>query len=134
MLRRSVAAVSVVVSLCAMVSIGNASRASAVADVAGMTVFLDPGHSGASDSSITRQVTNGREGTKDCQTTGTATSDGFPEHAFTWDVVLLVRDALNQRGVHTEISRPNDNSVGPCIDQRGAAANAMRPDAIVSIH
>ena len=134
MLRRSTAAVFILVSLCAMVSITTGTRASAVADIAGMAVFLDPGHSGASDASITRQVTNGRGGTKDCQTTGTATSDGFPEHAFSWDVVLLVRDALNQLGVRTEISRPNDSSVGPCIDQRAAAANAMRPDAIVSIH
>jgi N-acetylmuramoyl-L-alanine amidase len=134
MLRRATAAVSVVVSLCALGPIGNATRASATADIAGMAVFLDPGHSGASDSSLTRQVTNGRGGTKDCQTTGTATSDGFAEHAFTWDVVLLIRDALNQRGVRTERSRANDSSVGPCIDQRAAAANAMRPDAIVSIH
>src|SRR5512144_2083198 len=133
-MRRTTAAVFVVVNLCAMVSIGNATRASATADIAGMAVFLDPGHSGASDSSITRQVTNGRGGTKDCQTTGTATSDGFPEHTFTWDVVLLVRGLLNQRGVRTEISRPDDGSIGPCIDQRAAAANAMRPDAIVSIH
>jgi len=134
MLRRFVTAFFVLVSLCALVSIGSTPHAAATADIAGMAVFLDPGHSGASDSSLTRQVTNGRGGTKDCQTTGTATSDGFPEHAFTWDVVLLVRDALNQRGVRTEISRPNDRSVGPCIDQRAAAANAMRPDAIVSIH
>ena len=133
-MRRVTAALFVVMSLCALVTIGNPTCASATADIAGMAVFLDPGHSGASDSSLTRQVTNGRGGTKDCQTTGTATSDGFPEHAFTWDVVLLVRDALTARGVRTEISRPNDNSVGPCIDQRAAAANAMRPDAIVSIH
>ena len=131
---RSTAVVSVLVTLCSLVSFANATPASAVADIAGMAVFLDPGHSGVSDSSITRQVTNGRGGTKDCQTTGTATSDGFPEHSFTWDVVLLIRDALTQRGVRTEISRADDNSVGPCIDRRAAAANAMRPDAIVSIH
>ena len=134
MLRRSTAAIAVLVSLCSLLSIASGTTASAVADIAGMSVFLDPGHSGASDSSITRQVTNGRGGTKDCQTTGTATSDGYPEHSFTWAVVLQVRDALNRLGVLTEISRDNDNTVGPCIDQRAAAANAMRPNAIVSIH
>lgn len=134
MLRRTVAAAAVLVSLCALASVTTPTRASAVADIAGMAVFLDPGHSGASDSSLTRQVPNGRGGTKNCQTTGTATDDGFAEHTFTWDVALLVRDLLNQRGVRTEISRPDDSSVGPCIDQRAAAANAMRPDAIVSIH
>ena len=99
-----------------------------------MTVFLDPGHNGVNDSSITRQVPTGRGGTKDCITTGTATNDGYPEHAFNWDVVLHIRDALNGMGVHTAMSRDNDNSVGPCVDQRAAMANAMHPDAIISIH
>lgn len=134
MFRHVVAVAAVLASICALASATTPTQASAVADIAGMAVFLDPGHSGASDSSLTRQVPNGRGGTKDCQTTGTATSDGFPEHTFTWDVVLLVRGLLNQRGVRTEISRPDDGSIGPCIDQRAAAANAMRPDAIVSIH
>lgn len=103
-------------------------------DLAGKSVFLDPGHNGVNDSSITRQVSNGRGGTKECMTTGTATNDGYPEHAFNWDVALRIHDALNQMGVRTELSRDNDTSLGPCVDQRAAAANAMRPDAIVSIH
>lgn len=130
----SIAVAVVVATSSSVLSLANAPLASSVADIAGMTVFLDPGHSGASDSSITRQVTNGRGGTKDCQTTGTTTNDGYPEHAFTWAVVLQIRDALSQRGVNTQISRDNDDTVGPCVDQRAAAANAIRPDAIVSIH
>jgi N-acetylmuramoyl-L-alanine amidase len=104
------------------------------ASLAGMAVFLDPGHNGVYDSSITRQVTNGRGGTKQCNTTGTATNDGYPEHAVNWDIALRVRDALNQMGARTQLSRGDDNSVGPCVDQRAALANAMHPDAIVSIH
>jgi N-acetylmuramoyl-L-alanine amidase len=104
------------------------------AGIAGMSVFLDPGHSGVNDSSITRQVPNGRGGMKDCQTTGTSTNDGYPEHAFNWDVAVRVRAALNQSGVRTQMSRPDDDSLAPCIDQRAAAANAIHPDAIVSIH
>jgi N-acetylmuramoyl-L-alanine amidase len=124
----------VVAGACLLVSVVNATSASAVANIAGMAVFLDPGHSGAYDSSLTRQVSNGRGGTKECQTTGTATADGYPEHSFNWDVVMLVRAQLNQLGVRTEISRDNDTSLGPCVDQRAAMANAMHPDAIVSIH
>ena len=45
-----------------------------------------------------------------------------------------IRDALNQMGARTQLSREDDNSVGPCVDQRAAMANAMHPDAIVSIH
>lgn len=106
----------------------------AVADVAGKTVFLDPGHSGANDSSINRQVPNGRGGTKPCQTSGTAADDGYPEHSLNWDVTNRIRAALEDLGVHTELSRADDASPAPCIDARAAAANAAHPDAIVSIH
>jgi N-acetylmuramoyl-L-alanine amidase len=100
----------------------------------GRIVFLDPGHNGANDASINRQVPNGRGGTKECQTSGTATDSGFPEHTFNWDVVLLVRQALDQHGVRTAMSRGDDSSLGPCVDARAAMANALHPDAIVSIH
>lgn len=102
--------------------------------VAGKTVFLDPGHSGANDSSIAHQVPNGRGGTKPCQTSGTAADDGYPEHSLNWDVTNRIRAALDQMGVHTELSRADDTSPAPCIDARAAAANDAHPDAIVSIH
>ncbi|WP_077080592.1 Rv3717 family N-acetylmuramoyl-L-alanine amidase [Mycobacterium numidiamassiliense] len=104
------------------------------AGVSGAAVFLDPGHNAVNDASINAQVTNGRGGTKPCQTSGTATYDGYSEHAFNWAVVGLINDSLTQMGVRTQLSRDGDNAVGPCIDQRAAQANAMRPDAIVSIH
>jgi N-acetylmuramoyl-L-alanine amidase len=106
----------------------------AAAGIAGMAVFLDPGHNAVNDASMTQQVPNGRGGTKQCNTSGAATSDGYPEHAFNWDVVGRIQSALNQLGVRTQLSRGDDNSAGPCVDQRGALGNAMRPDAIVSIH
>ena len=75
-----------------------AAPIAAASAIAGMTVFLDPGHNGANDASINRQVTNGRGGTKECQTTGTTTDGGFPEHSFNWDVVLGIRATLTQYG------------------------------------
>jgi N-acetylmuramoyl-L-alanine amidase len=119
-----------VISFVAAVTAGPATASS----IAGMAVFLDPGHSGVYDSSMTRQVPTGRGGTKDCETSGTATNDGYPEHTFNWDVVQRIQAALTQMGVRTELSRDNDTGSAPCNDQRSAAANAMRPDAIVSIH
>jgi N-acetylmuramoyl-L-alanine amidase len=110
------------------------SSAAAAGNIEGMVVVLDPGHNGANDASINRQVPNGRGGTKECQTTGSATDDGYPEHTFNWEVVLRIRDALNQLGVRTVLSRDNDDAVGPCVDERAAIANASHPDAIVSIH
>jgi N-acetylmuramoyl-L-alanine amidase len=106
----------------------------APASIAGRIVFLDPGHNGANDASISRQVPTGRGGTKDCQASGTSSNSGYPEHSFTWETVLRIRQALTALGVRTAMSRGNDDAVGPCVDERAAMANALKPDAIVSIH
>jgi N-acetylmuramoyl-L-alanine amidase len=129
----SAGAALLLASFCCLLSV-NAPSAWAVPTLAGMAVFLDPGHDGANDSSITRQVPNGRGGTKACETTGAASNNGYPEHTFNWDVAQRIGASLAQMGVLTQLSRPNDTALGPCIDQRAAAANAMHPDAIISIH
>ena len=99
-----------------------------------MIVFLDPGHNGSNDASISRQVPTGRGGTKNCQESGTSTDDGYPEHTFTWETTLRIRQELNALGVRTAMSRGNDTGLGPCVDERAAMANALRPNAVVSIH
>jgi N-acetylmuramoyl-L-alanine amidase len=106
----------------------------APANIAGMIVFLDPGHNGANDASISRQVPTGRGGTKDCQASGTSTDDGYAEHTFAWDTTLRIRQALTALGVRTAMSRGDDTGLGPCVDERAAMANAVRPNAVVSIH
>jgi N-acetylmuramoyl-L-alanine amidase len=106
----------------------------APSSISGMVVFIDPGHNGANDASITRQVPTGRGGTKDCQASGTSTNTGYQEHTFTWDTALRVRAALNALGVRTAMSRDNDNALGPCVDQRAEMANAMHPNAVISLH
>jgi N-acetylmuramoyl-L-alanine amidase len=88
----------------------------APANIAGMIVFLDPGHNGSNDASISRQVPTGRGGTKDCQASGTSTDDGYPEHTFTWDTTLRIRQALTALGVRTAMSRGDDTGLGPCVD------------------
>ncbi|MDP7706368.1 MULTISPECIES: Rv3717 family N-acetylmuramoyl-L-alanine amidase [unclassified Mycobacterium] len=110
------------------------TAAAAPANLAGMVVFIDPGHNGANDASIGRQVPTGRGGTKDCQASGTSTNSGYPEHTFTWDTALRLRAALNALGVRTAMSRGNDNALGPCVDERANMANALHPNAIVSLH
>ncbi|HWS93491.1 MAG TPA: Rv3717 family N-acetylmuramoyl-L-alanine amidase [Mycobacterium sp.] len=103
-------------------------------NIAGMVVFIDPGHNGSNDASISRQVPTGRGGTKDCQTTGTSTNTGYMEHTFTWDTALRVRAELNALGVRTAMSRNNDTGLGPCVDERANMANSLRPNAVLSIH
>jgi N-acetylmuramoyl-L-alanine amidase len=123
------AAAAAVVTAC-LVSAPHAPAAPA--NIAGMIVFLDPGHNGANDASISRQVSDGRGGMKDCQTSGN-TPDGYQEHSFNWEVVLRIRSLLNQLGVRSALSRGNDNAPGPCVDERASMANAIQPNAIVSI-
>jgi len=106
----------------------------APANIAGMIVFLDPGHNGAYDSSISRQVPTGRGGTKNCQESGTSTDNGYPEHTFNWDTVLRIRQSLTALGVRTAMSRGNDTGLGPCVDERAEMANSLKPNAVVSIH
>lgn len=130
-MRVGVAAVGVVV---VAVPLTAPVTQAAPGSVAGMIVFLDPGHNGANDASMTRQVPTGRGGTKDCQATGTSSESGYPEHTFTWDTTLRIRQALNSLGVRTAMSRGNDDQVGPCVDERAAMANALAPNAVVSVH
>lgn len=123
-------------SALAVLLVGTAAVPASADDqgVAGATVFLDPGHNGVNDSTLTQQVPNGRGGTKDCQTSGTSSDDGYPEHALNWDVVQRIQGILEGLGVHTALSRTSDSGVGPCVDQRAAMANSVHPDAIVSVH
>lgn len=100
-------------------------------------VVLDPGHNGANAANpgeINRQVPAGRGRMKACNTTGTATDAGYPEHAFTWDVAVRVRDLLTARGVRVVLTRPDDDGVGPCVDRRAAIGNESGAAAVVSIH
>lgn len=109
-----------------------------VADpVAGAVVVLDPGHNGANGANpgvVNAPVPDGRGGSKACNTTGTATDAGYPEHAFTFAVAVGVRDRLAARGVRVVLTRPDDGGVGPCVDRRAAIATRAGADAVVSIH
>ena len=100
-------------------------------------VVLDPGHNGANGENaalIRRLVPDGRGGEKPCNTTGTATDAGYPEHAFAWDVATRVADLLEEDGVDVVLTRPDDDGVGPCVDERGTAGQRAGADAVVSIH
>jgi N-acetylmuramoyl-L-alanine amidase len=100
-------------------------------------VVLDPGHHGrnaAEPAAIRRPVPDGRGGEKACNTTGTATDAGYPEHAFAFDVATRVAQRLGSAGVHVVLTRPDDDGVGPCVDERGRAGEAAGAAAVVSIH
>jgi N-acetylmuramoyl-L-alanine amidase len=72
--------------------------------------------------------------TKSCNTTGTATDGGYPEHAFSLDVALRAAELLRRDGVTVVLTRTDDTRVGPCVDARAAIANEAGADLAVSIH
>ena len=92
-------------------------------------IALDPGHNGgnaAHPSYINRQVDVITE-RKACDTIGTQTDAGYPEHAFTFDVAVRLAALLRAQGATVVFSRSNDTGVGPCITERAAFGNRRTP-------
>lgn len=113
-----------------------AAKSTTEAPVSGLVV-LDPGHNGGNgeaQAEIGKQVPAGRGRTKPCNTTGTATADGYPEHEFTFDVARRVQRLLEARGITVVLTRTTDDGVGPCVNRRAAIGNENHADAVVSIH
>jgi N-acetylmuramoyl-L-alanine amidase len=104
----------------------------------GPLIALNPGHNGgngAHPAEINRLVPADRAGhRKACDTTGTNTNAGYPEHAFNWDVTLRVQALLQGHGVRVILTRPDDAGVGPCVDARAAIGNEPGVAAVISIH
>lgn len=123
-----------VVSTVVFGALSVAPAASAAGDLDGRVIVIDPGHGGMDGAALSRQVPDGRGGTKNCGTTGTSTDAGYPEHVFTWQVANLVKDQLTQRGATVVMTRNDDAGSGPCVNDRAAFANAQQPAAIISIH
>ncbi len=100
-------------------------------------VVLDPGHNGGNaehPEQINRKVPAGRGVTKPCNTTGTSTNGGYPEHAFTWDLAAKIRASLAAKGVRVVLTRDSDSGIGPCVNERAAVGNKAHADAVVSLH
>jgi N-acetylmuramoyl-L-alanine amidase len=103
----------------------------------GPTIVLNPGHNGgnaAGANQIARQVPAGFGQLKACDTTGTETNAGYPEHAFNYDVALRVRSLLERAGVTVLLTRNSDSGIGPCVDRRAAMGNQLGVAAVISIH
>lgn len=98
-------------------------------------VVVDPGHNGANAAhpeEISRLVDAGGF-QKACNTTGTAEGD-LTESRFNWETAQRVRAALEAAGATVVLTRTSDDGWGPCVDQRGLAADAAGADLLISIH
>lgn len=100
----------------------------------GVTIAIDPGHNGgnAEHPEVIDKLVDVITKKKPCDTTGTETDAGYPEHEFNWDVAERLRVALQSRGATVLMSRDNDDGVGPCITDRTALTNSA--DVAISIH
>lgn len=102
----------------------------------GSTIAIDPGHNGGNFShprEINRLVDAGTL-KKACDTTGTVTTAGYTEAAFTFDVALRLRRILRSRGARVVLTRRTNLGFGPCITERAAIGNRAKADAALSIH
>jgi N-acetylmuramoyl-L-alanine amidase len=71
---------------------------------------------------------------KACDTVGTSTEGGYPEHAFTWDVANRTATILRAEGATVILTRTSDSGIGPCITVRAQIGNDAHADAFVAIH
>jgi N-acetylmuramoyl-L-alanine amidase len=104
--------------------------------LAGKVVGIDPGHDGRNytdPSYLDHQVWNGRE-QEACDTTGTATNDGYTEAMFNFRVAGYLRADLIQDGARVVITRTTNDGIGPCVNRRAAIINASHANVAVDIH
>ncbi len=106
--------------------------------LSGRIVVLDAGHQ-LGNHHHPRQVNRPVQAggfTKPCNTTGTATSAGYPEATFTWQVARQVRARLRDLGARVVMVRTSNRQDrwGPCVDERGRAGNDLGADLKISIH
>ncbi len=115
---------------------GPAATAAKAAGLAGKTIVVDPGHNGGnfSRASVINQQVFVGNGYKACDTTGTATGDGYTEAAYNFDVATRLAALLRAAGATVILTRPDNNGVGPCITERAAIGNQAHADAAISIH
>lgn len=104
--------------------------------LAGKVIVIDPGHNGGNyrHPEVINKKVNVLTQWKPCDTTGTATNDGYSEAAFTWDVASRMVKLLKAKGATVRLTRDGNSGVGPCITQRAAIGNKAHASAAISVH
>jgi len=105
--------------------------------LAGKVILIDAGHNGgnyAHINDINQLVDAGNGVTKQCDTTGTGSFDGYPEYAFTLSVALELQATLQAAGAQVVMVRSDSSGWGPCITERARIGNDAHADLAISIH
>jgi N-acetylmuramoyl-L-alanine amidase len=105
--------------------------------LAGRTIVIDPGHTGAWTAKWGyHKVPNGTGGTKACNSSGTATRAGYSEHAYNLAQAKALATALRSRGATVVLTRTNDTTRSNklCVNHRADLANSLKADLLISLH
>ena len=105
--------------------------------LSGKVIAIDAGHNGgnaAHSADINQLVDAGNGVTKACDTSGTASNDGYPEYEFTLSVAKDLQAILQAQGATVVMVRTDSAGWGPCITQRAKIGNDAHADIAISIH
>jgi len=117
-------------------AVPTAQPVKAALPLAGIVIEIDPGHNGGNASHpafINKLVFIGNRW-KACDTVGTTTRGGWPEHRFNWLVASVVKARLVALGATVVLSRSSDTGYGPCITTRAQLGAKVHAALKVSIH
>lgn len=102
----------------------------------GKKIVVDPGHNKGWITSINnrRHPMYGTVGAR-CASVGATGADGkTPEHEIVFKIAEKVVPQLRAQGATVILTRPDDNGLGPCNDERADMANRSNADFLISIH
>ena len=105
--------------------------------LSGKVIAIDAGHNGgnaAHSAEINQLVDAGNGVTKACDTSGTASNDGYAEYEFTISVAKNLQALLQAQGATVVMVRNDSSGWGPCITQRAKVGNDASADIAISIH
>jgi N-acetylmuramoyl-L-alanine amidase len=109
---------------------------SASVPLAGKVVGIDPGHNGrnwAAPAFIDHTIWNGRE-SETCDTTGTATTGGYTEAQFNFNVASYLAADLRREGARVVMTRTSNDGVGPCVTTRAELIDRAHAAVAIDIH
>lgn len=114
------------------------SRATQTPPLSGIRIAIDPGHQLGNHNfpdQINRLVPAGGF-RKPCNTTGTATTGGYPEATFNFAVAQAVATRLRSLGAEVVLTRTQNSEAlwGPCVDVRGRFGQRSGSRLMVSLH